>query len=69
MYHASLKMYFGQRFHTPNETSKEYLHVENVVRSTLSYPNENSKECIQFFNTNQRFSRVSIMQTPDIYRQ
>jgi hypothetical protein len=24
------------------------LHVENVVRSTLSYPNETSKECIQF---------------------
>jgi hypothetical protein len=23
------------------------LHVENVVRSTLSYPNETSKECIQ----------------------
>ena len=26
------------------------LHVENVVRSTLSYPNETSKECIQFYN-------------------
>jgi hypothetical protein len=24
------------------------LHVENVVRSTLSYLNEASKECIQF---------------------
>ena len=24
------------------------LHVENVVQSTLSYPNETSKECIQF---------------------
>jgi hypothetical protein len=24
------------------------VHVENVVRSTLSYPNETSKECIQF---------------------
>ena len=24
------------------------LHVENVVRSTLSYPNETSKEGIQF---------------------
>jgi hypothetical protein len=23
------------------------LHVENVLRSTLSYPNETSKECIQ----------------------
>jgi hypothetical protein len=28
--------------------SFEALHVENVVRSTLSYPNEASKECIQF---------------------
>ena len=26
------------------------LHVENVVRSTLSCPNETSKECIQFLN-------------------
>jgi ribosomal protein L13 len=26
------------------------LHVENVVRSMLSYPNETSKECIQFLN-------------------
>ena len=24
------------------------LHVENVVRLALSYPNETSKECIQF---------------------
>ena len=23
---------------------------ENVLRSTLSYPNETSKECIQFLN-------------------
>jgi hypothetical protein len=27
------------------------LHVENVVRSTLSYPNETLKECIQFLNS------------------
>ena len=25
--------------------------IENVLRSTLSYPNETSKECIQFLNT------------------
>ena len=24
------------------------LFIENVLRSTLSYPNETSKECIQF---------------------
>jgi hypothetical protein len=24
--------------------------IENVLRSTLSYPNEASKECIQFLN-------------------
>ena len=24
--------------------------IENVLRSTLSYPNETSKECIQFLN-------------------
>ena len=26
--------------------------IENVLRSTLSYPNETSKECIQFLNNN-----------------
>jgi putative methionine-R-sulfoxide reductase with GAF domain len=31
---ASLKMYFGQRFHTPIKLQKS------------SYPNETSKECI-----------------------
>ena len=32
--------------------SKEALprFIENVLRSTLSYPNETSKECIQFLN-------------------
>jgi hypothetical protein len=24
--------------------------IENVLRSTLSYPNKTSKECIQFLN-------------------
>jgi hypothetical protein len=33
------------------------LHVENVVRSTLSYPNETSKECIQFLNIALRYTR------------
>jgi hypothetical protein len=32
----------------PKYIFNEALHVENVVRSTLSYPNETSKECIQF---------------------
>jgi hypothetical protein len=26
------------------------LHFQHVLRSTLSYPNETSKECIQFLN-------------------
>jgi hypothetical protein len=30
------------------QLSAAALHVENVVRSTLSYPNKTSKECIQF---------------------
>jgi hypothetical protein len=29
------------------------LFIENVLRSTLSYPNETSKECIQFLNEKQ----------------
>jgi hypothetical protein len=35
-------------FQQPFEVSLGYESVENVVRSTLSYPNETSKECIQF---------------------
>jgi hypothetical protein len=31
-------------------TLKKELVIENVLRSTLSYPNETSKECIQFLN-------------------
>ena len=30
------------------------LHVENEVRSTLSYPNETSKECIQFLSIRRK---------------
>ena len=29
--------------------------IENVLRSTLSYPNETSKECIQFLNKYKYF--------------
>ena len=31
-YRASLKMYFGQRFHTPNEISKEYIQFLNITQ-------------------------------------
>jgi hypothetical protein len=44
----ALKMYFGQRFHTPMKLQKNAFKIENVLRSTLSYPNATSKECIQF---------------------
>jgi hypothetical protein len=29
--------------------------IENVLRSTLSYPNETSNECIQFLNKGTKF--------------
>ena len=32
------------------ESVDETRFIENVLRSTLSYPNETSKECIQFIN-------------------
>jgi hypothetical protein len=38
-----LKFHWGMKALT-----EVHFHVENVVRSTLSYPNETSKECIQF---------------------
>ena len=41
-----MKMYFGQCFHTPMKLQKNAF--ENVLRATLSFPNETSKECIQF---------------------
>jgi hypothetical protein len=36
---ASLKMYFGQRFHTPNETSKECIQflIEHTIVHLLFY--------------------------------
>ena len=36
---ALIELHFQQHF------------IENVLRSTHSYPNETSKECIQFLNT------------------
>jgi hypothetical protein len=33
--------------------------LENVLRSTLSYPNETSKECIQFLNTKEKHSVIT----------
>jgi hypothetical protein len=39
------------------------IHVENVVRSTLSYPNEISKEFIQFFNYIQFTPKFNIVKT------
>ena len=41
-----LKFHWGMKALT--EVHFQSLPVENVVRSTLSYPNETSKECIQF---------------------
>ena len=38
--------------------------IENILRSTLSYPNETSKECIQFLITDAdevcRSSKISV---------
>ena len=34
--------------------------IENVLRSTLSYPNETSNECIQFLNKKQIRSHKQI---------
>jgi hypothetical protein len=31
-------------------TFSTWIFIENVLRSTLSYSNETSKECIQFLN-------------------
>jgi hypothetical protein len=45
-----LKFHWGMKALTEVhfQWSAVVLHVENVARSTLSYPNETSKECIQF---------------------
>jgi hypothetical protein len=34
--------------------------IENVLRSTLSYPNKTSKECIQFLNKHTYVNYYSI---------
>jgi len=33
--------------------------IENVLRSTLSYPNETSKECIQFLSKTQTGTKLT----------
>ena len=43
-----LKFHWGMKALTEVHLQWSALHGENVVRSTLSYPNETSKECIQF---------------------
>ena len=40
--------------------------IENVLRSTLSYPNETSKECIQFLG-DQQFSTNNKKTSIDVY--
>ena len=40
--------------------------IENVLRSTLSYPNETSKECIQFLS-DQHFSTNNQKKNIDVY--
>ena len=40
---------------------------ENVLRSTLSYPNETSKECIQFLNENRRTNDQLIPEMCHVY--
>ena len=47
-----LKFHWGMKalieLHFQHETLPRF--IENLLRSTLSYPNETSKECIQFLN-------------------
>jgi hypothetical protein len=47
-----LKFHWGMKalieLHFQHEALPRF--IENVLRSTLSYPNETSKECIQFLN-------------------
>jgi hypothetical protein len=42
----SFEVYLG--YESVDRSIFSMKHVENVVRSTLSYPNETSKECIPF---------------------
>jgi hypothetical protein len=41
--------------------------IANVLRSTLSYPNETSKECIQFLNENRRTNDQLIPEMCHVY--
>jgi hypothetical protein len=47
-----LKFHWGMKalieLHFQHETLPRF--IENLLRSTLAYPNETSKECIQFLN-------------------
>jgi hypothetical protein len=50
--HHLLKLHWGMKvlieLHFQHEAVLRF--IENVLRSMLSYPNETSKECIQFLN-------------------
>jgi hypothetical protein len=56
-----LKLHWGMKalieLHFQHEA--RYRFIENVLRSTLSYPNETSKECIQFGDNFQIVSTTS----------
>jgi hypothetical protein len=52
-FHWSMKALIELHFQLPR-------FIENVLRSTLSYPNETSKECIQFLITPQYFSYIVV---------
>ena len=45
-----LKFHWGMKALIELHFQHEAWYIENVLRSTLSYPNESSKECIQFLN-------------------
>jgi hypothetical protein len=45
-----LKFHWGMKALIELHFQHEARYIENVLRSTLSYPNESSKECIQFLN-------------------
>ena len=52
-----LKFHWGMKALIELHFQHEALRfIENVLRSTLSYPNETSKECIQFLNTKEKHS-------------
>jgi len=47
------------KFHLGMKALTE-VHFENVLRSTLSYPNETSKECIQFLKLYLNHTKIYI---------